>query len=337
MNKDTHNFTVNLTTAQVIPLGIFCFFMTFFGLLGNGTVLYSCIRYNAIKLDKISLIFVKNLAMADILYTIFAIFPNFITFSARRWILGKGWCFVSAQLSFIPGLANILIVLCITLYRLVLVISPFQITRSITARIIAGTIWAIAIIFTISLYMVFNLKSLFNPDNGTCISSIYDDPRLNAKITVSTFTILFVMVPMLLITVINVILCVIAFRHSRSTRILVDKRKNRRNKGLVMVCLLSGMFVASWLPYIINNSIKATTSVVSQQLEILSFHCIFINSFGNPILYSLTNKRFGKYVMGIVLSLIHCNKKYSLRGRLPTNLIRVGSSANADMQSTTEL
>ena len=325
VTNDTDTFSLNLSTAQVVPLCIFCFFMILFGLLGNGTVLYSSIRYNAIKLDKISLIFVKNLAMADILYTIFAIFPNFITFSARSWILGKGWCFVSAHLSIVPGLASIFIVLCITFYRLVLLVSPFQITRCITARIIAGTLWMIAIIFAVSFGMAYKSKSQFNPDNGTCMSSVYKDPA--ARNTVAILTVLFIMLPMLFITIANVILCVIAFRHSRSTRITLNNGESRRNKGLVMICLLSGMFVASWLPYIIYNSIKATTSrlqqdgEISQVLDILSFHCIFINSFGNPILYSLTNKRFGKYVKGMVLPVIRCYRfsRKSIRNKMNRN------------------
>ena len=333
VNNDTADpFSLNLTTAQVIPLGIFCFFMTIFGLLGNGTVLYSSVRYNSIRLDKISLLFVKNLAAADILYTIFTIFPNFITFSARRWVLGKVWCFMSAQLSFIPGLVNIFIVLCITLYRLVLVVSPFHITRCYTARIIAGSFWVFAIIFALVTAIVFKTTSDFNQDNGTCISSLYDDP--SAKSLSTLCNMMFVMLPMVLIMLTNVTLCVIAFRHSRRQRIVMDKKKSRRNKGLVMICLLSGMFVASWLPYIIYNliKVKSKTSAVSQELDILSFHCIFINSFGNPILYSLTNKRFGEYVTRLVLDLMYCNTDRSPRQRLPT--IRMGSHA-ADRQSTT--
>ena len=55
---------LEMTTAQVVPLGVFCFFMALFGILGNGVVLYSSLRYNAIKLDKVSLVFVRNLALA---------------------------------------------------------------------------------------------------------------------------------------------------------------------------------------------------------------------------------------------------------------------------------
>ena len=58
---------LNFTVSQLIPLSIFCIIMTIFGLFGNGTVFYSSLRYNAIKLDKVSLIFVQNLAVADIL------------------------------------------------------------------------------------------------------------------------------------------------------------------------------------------------------------------------------------------------------------------------------
>ena len=102
MTNDTERTidqTLSFTTTQLIPLTIFCFLMIFFGLLGNGTVLYSSMRYNAIRLDKASLILIQNLAVADILYTICDILPQFVTYIAGRWVLGKVYCFMSAHCS----------------------------------------------------------------------------------------------------------------------------------------------------------------------------------------------------------------------------------------------
>ena len=132
---------VFLTTAQVVPLGIFCFFMAFFGIFGNGVVLYSSLRYNAIKLNKVSLVFVRNLAFADMLYAVFTVIPTFVTYAARDWILGPVYCFVSAQFSLLPGLVNSLLVMTISIYRLVLLYSPFTIPRCLHARAISAALW----------------------------------------------------------------------------------------------------------------------------------------------------------------------------------------------------
>ena len=80
---------INLTSDQIIPLGIYSFIVTVFGIFGNGTVIYASIRYNAINLDKITVLFIRNLAVADILYTLCDILSQTITFIAGRWVLGS--------------------------------------------------------------------------------------------------------------------------------------------------------------------------------------------------------------------------------------------------------
>ena len=123
------------TLTQRVLLTLYCFIMAFFGILGNGTVLYSSIRYNAIRLDRVSLFMVQNLAVADILYTIFAIIPQLITTFAGRWVLGKIYCFISAQLTFIPAVVNSLTVLLISTYRLWVVRNPFSGAQAVSMRI----------------------------------------------------------------------------------------------------------------------------------------------------------------------------------------------------------
>ena len=279
---------------QVASLGTFCFFMTFFGLLGNGTVLYSSVRYNAIRLDRVSLILVQNLAVADIIYTLCVILPQLITYVAGQWVLGKVYCFISAQISFIPGSANALTVLLITSYRLWLVTHPFSSTSKNKARIVVAITWVLASAGTV-ISLSYKSSSTFNPKNGKCTSEIYVIKEAEAIFKIAVGVI--IMIPLLVITVENIILCVIAVKSSR-----MQENSKPNYKALVMVCALSGIFILSWVPYVIYSFMISKNPDVPKAVELLSFHCIYINAFANPILYTLTNRRFGEYVRSLLLT-----------------------------------
>ena len=115
---------------------------------------------------------------------------------------------------------------------------------------------------------------------------------------------LIVLLPLFAITLFNIILSCIAIRHSNRR---VEERANYR--ALIMVCSLSGLFIVSWTPYVIFTFLKIRSPSVPPALDLLAFHCIFLNSFGNPILYTITNRRFGAYVKGVLLSMICSNKR----------------------------
>ena len=297
--------------AQTTLLGIFCFIMTVFGLLGNGTVLYSSIRYNAIRLDRVSLIFVQNLALADMLYTLCVILPQLITYIAGTWVLGKVYCTVMAQVGIIPVSANTLTVLAITSYRLRVLMNPFARPSTKLAQAVVAATWTIGVV-PIIVFVLYHSKSYFHQENGRCLSDIYDNDA--ARIPLMLCVGLIVLLPLFAITLFNIILSCIAINHSRKR---VEERANYR--ALVMVCSLSGLFILSWTPYLIFTFLKMKSPSVPAALDLLAFHCIFLNAFGNPVLYTITNKRFGAYVKGLVHSML-CTVKNEGAGPSSTSM-----------------
>ena len=142
-------------------------------------------------------------------------------------------------------------------------------------------------------------SSTFDPTTGKCMSDVYDNEA--AQVAIQVAVAMIVILRLFLITIENIILCVIAMRSSRR------QENSRANyKALIMVCALSGLFITSWAPYIIYRFMKSNNPNTSRPVELLAFHCIFINSFGNPILYTLTNKRFGIYVKGLLREVFCC-------------------------------
>ena len=130
----------------------------------------------------------------------------------------------------------------------------------------------------------------FNPAFAICASTVIDSnntANLLFRVAVAVFT----AAPILLITNLNVVLCVVAVRNARS-------HAQQGCKALLTISLLSGIYIASWVPFSIY---------VIGKVEVLGtagVHCIYLNTFSNPILYTLTNQRFGNYVREMVKSVL---------------------------------
>ena len=69
-----------------------------------------------------------------------------------------------------------------------------------------------------------------------------------------------------------------------------------RSKGIATIIALSVLFIASWTPLIVFTFFRIRDKPVSSALDLLAFHCIFLNTAGNPVLYTVTNRRFCRYV-----------------------------------------
>ena len=311
--------TLNLTSLQMVSLAIFCFLVVILGLIGNVTVLYASLRHNALKLDKASLIFIHNLAVADIWQTVIMAFPSFVTYSAGGWVLGRAWCFVQAQLPFVPATANCLLVLAITLQRLVLFTVPTQALSTRTATKCSVLIWSVAVVVPSTPFVINRSKSKFNSNIGVCVSSvIYDKPT---KIAVIVNLTLLVLLPSVLITLSNFAICIIAIKRSTT--------RGEVRSSITLTCLLSGFFIVSWMPYVVRTIyVHYVNPLVPQELDLLAYNCASINSFVNPILYSFTNPRFRIYVLGVL-----SNIGQLLNWRIPRNQLEEGRMRNTQATS----
>ena len=286
---------LTLPTSHIIPLWIYCFIIILLSLVGNSTVLYSSLRYNTIKLDQISVLLVRNLAAADLIYTVLIVLPILVTYSAGGWVLGEGWCWAMSQLTFIPGTVNTLTVLAITLYRLKILVSPFSHISLTSGKLLVGLIWLTSLLGTI-LSLSYGSASNFSPTAARCNSSFYRDPA-GGLVFLVVATGLLIILPVFTITLGNIAIGIIALKRSTSAN---------RSKGIATVTALSGLFILSWTPLVIFTFFRIRKIAVPSFLDLLAFHCIFLNTAGNPVLYTMTNRRFGEYVRSCVARFLCC-------------------------------
>ena len=292
--NSSNNLDLQLSTPQLVTLATYNSLATLLGLTGNIIILYSSLRYNAIQLDQISMLFIQNLAVADIFYIFCNVLPCTITLLKGKYVLGDVYCFISAHLSFCPACLNTLTILTLTAHKLRTVCDPlhFSVTTR-TAKIVILAIWFIATI-PMDVSIGFKSKAVFIQNSAKCFSTIYGPGGTSSTVfRVVIGSLIFV--PLLGITIFNTILCVIAYRSS--TRDSANAARSG-TKALTTVCMLSGVFIISWTPYIIYVMWK------SEEMGLIGIQAISLDSFVNPILYTFTNKRFGRYVMSVARGMI---------------------------------
>eukprot|EP00116_Pleurobrachia_bachei_P005890 sb/3466152/ len=282
---------LSLSLTQRIPLIIYDTLATLLMFTGNSAVLYTSLRYNAISLDEVSLVFVQNLAIADLLFAVTVIFPILVTLVADRFVLGGVWCFINSQTSFIPWILNSLLVLAISSHRVAVATNPLlslKLNQS-QARYLCLVLWCLALSVP-GIQIVSGSVSSFSPTTAKCVSSIYSDAA-TADLFLWYIVVILSLTPLCLVIILNGVLGFIAVRASKSMR------ARSHYKGVVMVCALSGLFAVSWLPWGISTILSLIGRPINYPyISLLGYHITFLNGMGNPILYTLTNRRFARFL-----------------------------------------
>ena len=91
---NTTQYKIDDLTERQILIG-YRGLLTVSSLIGDSLILVGSLRYNAIKLHKIIVIFVQHMAVADLLLTVFGIVPGAVSLAANDWILGDVLCYLS--------------------------------------------------------------------------------------------------------------------------------------------------------------------------------------------------------------------------------------------------
>ena len=142
-------------------------------LIGDTLILFGSLRYNAIKLHKIIVIFIQYIAVNDLLAVIFTILPGLVSLVANDWILPNIFCYLTllvyaSSVAFLSQLISIL-----ALSKLLIAKHPLRamsVSKN-TAHIIACTMWVYSLSFPIACIAkdksgVYYASNIYNCDYG---------------------------------------------------------------------------------------------------------------------------------------------------------------------------
>ena len=104
---------------------VFCylFTVTVLSLTGNAFVLTCANNYRASDTDKVSIMFIKNLAISDILCTLLFVVPSLANTDRPGY---PAICRTAGVLAYIPAEAEILLILLISGYKVWRCMRPFR-------------------------------------------------------------------------------------------------------------------------------------------------------------------------------------------------------------------
>ena len=153
----------------------------------------------------------------------------------------------------------------------------------------------------------------------------------SAKVIVGGFTMLFIILPFLTTIVCN---CIMLYYSVT----LSQKHKDASYKGaLITVLSLCGMFTISVTPYMIRVLLHVFNTKSPVWLDIVQAHFYLINASCNSILYSITNRRFKRFIVKNV-SRVFCKTYHNAQffnnapgnhsqGNITSNMVTVHNSS----------
>ena len=104
VGPDYQNYTrTNLENFLLLTWTSISFIL---GISGNILVLVAAFR-RGIRIDKTSLLVIKNLAFSDITFNLIWVLPTLTTLVADQWVLGNVVCHVTTYLQYTTAIATI--------------------------------------------------------------------------------------------------------------------------------------------------------------------------------------------------------------------------------------
>ena len=237
-------------------------YMTFWILSFSGNLLLVVVVYRNRRVQTTLNILIANIAIADILLTIFGI-PQQVLYIYKDAELGPVIPFIMCKFTpFTNGLSTSvsmmsLVVIAIERFQAIVYPMKFKVIRIKRGLAIIAVCWLIGIIFSSCNLLTFRLETL--PGNKYFCNYTWEPfaskNEGHKNYTISYF-VCFIAIPLTLMIVLYTALIHSLRRHNSIVNQLPAERKRRARENRNVICMLVTMvvvFVLSWSPYFVIN------------------------------------------------------------------------------------
>ena len=132
-----------------VVVAIWCILAFSLSAFGSGITLWATIKHRAIKLNKISVHLMKNIAVADMGFAIFAILPITLAVFSQKWVFGTTHCILTEFLFQLFAFVDSNMICALSVSKLLLILYPLK----------AG-IWSSSWYITVILWLLGSIPSL---------------------------------------------------------------------------------------------------------------------------------------------------------------------------------
>ena len=274
--------------------------MLIIALTGNFIVLYGSLKFNAISMDKVSLIFLEHLAFVDFFIALLSGTCVLVTMITKKWVFGEAMCFIQGMIGYIPVFCELLTLVIISSYRVFVLMKPFaaQNLGKKHGKIIMGIIWGFSIVFVVNAVFIMGQYTFFDPYILACNTSGLSAAPGQLPYTIIC-VVLFGGLPVLLIIVSNVIILHIASKYVAKK---AGKKGAISKNAVITVSAVSWVFVVSVTPLCLRAMLQVLDVRMPPWFYIMQTEMYYINVACNPIIYTLTNNRFKRFINKVFYS-----------------------------------
>ena len=284
-----------------VVLLIWGHFSFILGVGGNVFVLYATIFHNAIKLDKMSIWIIKNLAVVDLCNCAFVIIPAISNqYSEGKWFFGSGMCYAYAVNVYTFLVANAFLINVLSINKLMRCKYPLRNFNSSRRQRILVSLCTV--IFSFSL-MISNIVALSQD-----LFSLIENDEMTSLKTCTTgksqgASIIFCFI---LVIIYDGIPCLTLVTTTTILMIYAIKKSNRpiNKKNVFTVILVTASYLLSFLPYMIfiaaNIFPEKINGNLLDRMHGWTWSFTFISSWSNPIIYFTMNKSFRDFTKNTI-------------------------------------
>ena len=257
------------------------------GICGNIFLLYATVSHRALKLDKMSIWIVQNLAVADLLNCVFVLGTVLVSYdSGRRWVFGEGMCTLAALFFDAPLLANIVLLCTLSVNKLARCWFPFRFM--VVSKRERLTISAVSVFLSLipafhKIWVVY-VAGFYRPDffyqDGICRLQSNRKPKGNKPVIYALYIICICNIGSAVILVATNI-CLVIFASLKSTE---ERGLNRRT--LLVLVVVSAAFVSSMVPTVALRIPQIISKRnINPNHRAMAFFWSFLSSWINPFIH----------------------------------------------------
>ena len=284
-------------------------FILLSSLIGDTAILVASLKYRVFrKLHHFIVEIINHIAVCDLMVSIVSVFPRVVSLIADGWVFGDAMRYLTAYGVYYFNIVSLLLISVMTTSKLLLLRFPMR-TRDFSSRksqVVCMTMWAIA---TTSLVLVLlvdrNVDALFDHRTYDCRLDLAGSWKWLKPILVGVFA----LIPNIVVVATTVHLLIIA-------RSIVQRGGDSLKwQGIITTIVVAVVYCISILPYTIYTFIGYSGAGFAEDPHsffrthynrvVKSF--IFINTFSNFYIYSMTVASFREFLWSSKLNLLkHC-------------------------------
>ena len=270
-------------------------------LAGNSIILISTLRYRAIRLDRVSILLIRNIAVSDILLALFAVHPNLVSLIWNKWPYGTFLCSMFASLGNVCGISGILLVCAMHISKLLSLLYPLHsIGRtSRSGYLISISIWLLSAVSPIINIIVDSQSFYFDYKIYNC-SYFYTNSIYKWLLPIKGL--IFVLVPNLLVICTTITLLSVVKR--------ATGRINRQ--GILTAVYVGCVYLIAFLPVALymtfdleNGTVMSFMSPTAhhffeETVPKFVFNIIYVNGISNIFVYYISITSFKIFIKRVL-------------------------------------